>query len=91
MFYRNTPSVLTDYSEFLPSFGRGAGLPRMAGAALGLGAPDVIKLDTRSLTIPEPSERFKARPGYRPSELPIIIDKEILNPGSIGAEGFGVV
>jgi hypothetical protein len=78
-----------DYSGFLPN-NMGSSVPRMAGAALGLGASDVIKLDPRSLTIPEPSEKFKSRPGYSPAELPIVIDKEILNPGLIKAEGFGV-
>lgn len=89
MFSRDTRNLLMDYSQPLPNT-MGSSLSRMAGAALGLGASDVIKLDTRSLTIPEPGERFKSRPGYSPAELPIVIDKEILNPGLIGAEGFGV-
>lgn len=72
---------------------------RKAGDAFGLdlrefistfGSEAPIRLNTRDLLIPEPGPGFRSNPGYNPASLPLLIHKEILNPGFMGADGFGV-
>ena len=71
-----------------------AGPTRMAGQRFSglesLEFPAPIKLDPGQLDIPVPGAAFKQNPRYLPTVLPGVIQKEILNPGTYGAAGFGV-
>ena len=73
----DAPEAASDVKSFLESFkGAREGKP--------------LKLKLQDLVIPEPSTKFKSSPGYNPTLLPLIIQKEIMNPGFMGAGGFGV-
>ena len=43
-----------------------------------LNNPNAIKIDTRTLQIPEPSLNWKQQPGYTPTQLPGDVDNFIL-------------
>jgi len=79
--------------------GSGSKNARKAGDVFGLDLrefipafdfKDPVRLNPRNLVIPEPGPGFRANPKYNPTLLPLLIDKEILNPGFMGAAGFGV-
>ena len=50
-----------------------------------------FKLRLQDVEIPETfTNKLKSNPRYNPALLDILIQKEILNPSFMGAEGFGI-